>query len=106
MLGLLPILQWLPQYPIREYLPGDIISGASISVLHLPQGLSVESVITRHTTSWLPLTSVFAPLGLAYAPLAGLPAVYGLYASFYPVILYVIFGTSKHLSVGEAPSPE
>ncbi|XP_029013277.1 solute carrier family 26 member 6-like [Betta splendens] len=75
LLGVLPILTWLPSYPIKEFLPGDIMSGASISVLHLPQGL-------------------------AYAPLAGLPAVYGLYASFYPVILYVIFGTSKHLSVG------
>ena len=41
-----------------------------------------------------------AHTGLAYALLAGLPAVYGLYGSFVPVIVYSFLGTSMHISVG------
>lgn len=37
---------------------------------------------------------------MAYALLAGLPPVYGLYASIVPAIVYALFGTSRHMPVG------
>uniref|UniRef100_A0A915PLR8 STAS domain-containing protein n=1 Tax=Setaria digitata TaxID=48799 RepID=A0A915PLR8_9BILA len=70
-----PILQWLPTYHWKNDLSHDIIGGLTIGVMHVPQGI-------------------------AYAVLAGVDPVYGLYASFFPVLFYMFFGTSRHASVG------
>ena len=40
------------------------------------------------------------PQAMAYAMLAGLPPIYGLYASAIPPVLYALFGTCRQLSVG------
>lgn len=43
---------------------------------------------------------VLIPQGMAYAMIAGLPPVYGLYASLFPVLVYAILGTSRKVGVG------
>ncbi len=40
------------------------------------------------------------PQGMAYALIAGLPPIYGLYASLVPLVVYALLGTSRHLAVG------
>lgn len=72
--NILPILSWLPNYK-KSYLSGDLSAGLTVGVMLIPQGM-------------------------AYAMIAGLPPVYGLYASIFPQVVYAIFGTSRQLAVG------
>jgi high affinity sulfate transporter 1 len=46
------------------------------------------------------LTAVLVPAGMGYAQAAGLPAIYGLYATIVPLITYAIFGPSRILVLG------
>jgi high affinity sulfate transporter 1 len=48
----------------------------------------------------LALTALLIPVGMGYAQVAGLPPVYGLYATMVPLIVYAIFGPSRILVVG------
>lgn len=70
----LPILDWTKNYS-NKHLKGDISAGLTVGVMLIPQGM-------------------------AYAMIAGLPPIYGLYASTIPLIIYAIFGTSRQLAVG------
>ncbi|MDX1685761.1 MAG: sulfate permease [Saprospiraceae bacterium] len=48
----------------------------------------------------LTVTVMLIPQGMAYALLAGLPPIYGLYAALVPMLIYPFFGSSSYLSVG------
>ncbi len=39
-------------------------------------------------------------IGMAYAILAGLPPIYGLYTQLVPVLMYMALGMSPHVSLG------
>ncbi|XP_045928311.1 chloride anion exchanger-like isoform X1 [Micropterus dolomieu] len=77
-LSLLPIISWLKIYRFKEWLLSDIVSGVSTGLVAVLQGL-------------------------AYCLLASLPAWYGLFSAFFPVIIYFFLGTSRHISVGPFP---
>ena len=68
-----PFLRWFP--PSGENLRADVIAGITIAMILVPQSM-------------------------AYASLAGLPVVYGLYASFLPVIVASLWGASRFLHTG------
>ncbi|MBJ7313909.1 SulP family inorganic anion transporter [Rugamonas sp. CCM 8940] len=68
------MLQWLRQYR-RAQLPGDISAGVVVAMMMIPQGM-------------------------AYAIVAGLPPVAGIYASILPPLVYALFGSSMTQSVG------
>lgn len=72
--GFLPILEWLPNYKKTD-LQGDLSAGLTVGIMLIPQGM-------------------------AYAMLAGLEPIHGLYAVTVPLLLYAIFGTSRQLAVG------
>ncbi len=48
----------------------------------------------------LTVGTMLIPQGMAYALVAGLPPVYGLYAAITPQIFYALLGTSRQLAVG------
>ena len=72
--------RWLPGLNVlRQYQPGwlghDIAAGAV-------------------------LTTMLIPVGIAYAVAAGLPGIYGLYATIIPLLAYAVFGPSRILVLG------
>ncbi len=70
----IPILDWLPKYR-KEQLQGDVVAGITVATVLIPQGI-------------------------AYALIAGLPPIYGLYSALIPQIIYAIFGSSRQVAIG------
>ena len=70
----LPVFEWLPGYG-RAVFTSDLAAGLTVGAVLIPQGM-------------------------AYALVAGLPPVVGLYASVFPILAYAVFGRSRQLAVG------
>ncbi|XP_053564177.1 solute carrier family 26 member 10-like [Bombina bombina] len=70
-----PIVGWLPRYKLKKWLLGDLIAGLTVGIVHIPQGM-------------------------AFALLTSVAPIYGLYTSFFPVVLYMLLGTGRHVSTG------
>ena len=68
------IAEWLPNYDSNKF-SGDLTAGLTTGIMFIPQGM-------------------------AYAVIAGVPPIYGLYAGVIPLLIYPLLGTSKNLSIG------
>lgn len=70
----IPFLGWASQYR-KSFFLKDLMAGLTVGIILIPQGM-------------------------AYAMVAGLPPVYGLYASLFPLLIYMFLGTSRQLAIG------
>ena len=59
-----------------------------------------RSWLVQDLVAGLVLTAILVPVGMGYAEAAGLPAIYGLYATIVPLVAYAIFGPSRILVLG------
>lgn len=68
------LFRWLPDYTKDDF-KGDFKAGLTVGLISIPQVM-------------------------AYAVIAGLSPIYGLYGSLIPLLIYPLFGTSRHLALG------
>lgn len=59
-----------------------------------------KKIIFRDISAGFIVAFLFIPQSMAYANIAGMNPVYGLYAATIPLLFYTLFSSSKHLSVG------
>uniref|UniRef100_A0A1B6D5J8 STAS domain-containing protein n=2 Tax=Clastoptera arizonana TaxID=38151 RepID=A0A1B6D5J8_9HEMI len=71
----IPALMWLGSYQWQDDLMKDLIAGCTVAVMNIPQGMG-------------------------YALLGNVPPVVGIYMAIFPVLVYSLLGTSRHISMG------
>lgn len=65
-------------------------------------------VLSGYRSSWLPkdlaaglsVAAIALPVGIAYADLAGVPPIIGMYSAIFPLFAYALFGSSRQLMTG------
>lgn len=70
-----PVMKMASSYRCKDFIINDFLSGLSVALMAIPQSFG-------------------------YARIANIPEIIGLYTSFFPVVIYFIFTTSKHVSLG------
>ncbi|KAI6228688.1 Sulfate permease family protein 3 [Aphelenchoides fujianensis] len=75
LLSFFPWLRWLPRYSFKEQLLGDVVGGIMCGIMQITQGI-------------------------AYALLAGIPPVNGLYTTFLTSLAYPLLGSWPHAAMG------
>ena len=73
--SLVPLADRFRTYNVKKDFMADIIAGVTVAIMQIPQGI-------------------------AYALLVGITPNYGLYTSFFPVLIYSFLGTAQHISLG------
>jgi high affinity sulfate transporter 1 len=71
-----------------------LVPGIAVARNYRPEWLR------RDLVAGVVLTALLVPQGMAYAELAGLPAITGLYATVVPLVAYAVFGPSRILVLG------
>ncbi|XP_078506767.1 sulfate transporter-like [Lissotriton helveticus] len=75
LIQLLPVLEWVPRYKIKQQLLNDIVSGLIVGAVIIPQSIATSLLAT-------------------------VDPIYGLYTNFFCCLVYIAFGTSRHNCVG------
>ena len=58
------------------------------------------NTLRQDATAGLTVGVMLIPQGMAYAVIAGVPPIYGLYAGLVPLLTYPLFGSSRQLALG------
>ncbi|XP_074092542.1 testis anion transporter 1 isoform X8 [Macrotis lagotis] len=75
--GIFPFLEWMCVYRFKDWLLGDLLAGLNVGLVQVPQGLILAVLIRM----------LIPPLNISYS-------------SFCCSLIYIIFGTSHHVSIG------
>ncbi|MBX2819972.1 MAG: sulfate permease [Rhodothermaceae bacterium] len=71
---LVSLPEWASSYTRQDF-SSDVVAGLTVGIMLVPQSM-------------------------AYAMLAGMPPIYGLYASLVPLLVYALFASSRHVTPG------
>lgn len=96
------------QYSVPDPEPGRLQQPLTATATGLQKWMPGLTTLRNYDVRWLGndlsaglvLTTMLVPVGIAYAVASGLPGIYGLYATIFPLLAYAIFGPSRIMVLG------